>query len=164
MTTALATSKNDRFVVEHDGLGKWRRGDVVTTAQIEAEGGDLERLLGTRCMRAATELEYGQTHVDLPNAQTALSYQHVLAEKDLQIARLTNRVRELEEEKANRHQGVTNQAPPQHEAALIEEKDRLIHTLQAKIKSAEGERLRGPEHPPAPAPTTPTPARPRPQG
>lgn len=130
------TRRAEKYVVLHRGLGEWRRGDVITRAQIEAKNGEVERLLGSRAMRSVTELEYTQSHVDLPDDQAQLSFQHELAQRDQTIARLTARVNELEEEKANRQQQVHAQVH-RAEAEVFEEKDRLIHTLQAKLKNAE---------------------------
>jgi predicted RNase H-like nuclease (RuvC/YqgF family) len=142
--TATKRPANDqvaaqRYVVEHQGLGSWKRGDVISGSMIMEAGGDVARLIANRAMREATLLEAGLEHVDLPSVENALSYQSQLDAKDQQIARLQQRVSDLEEEKAARH---ASQAASMHPAApqesrLVEEKDAVIRELQAKIREQQ---------------------------
>jgi hypothetical protein len=139
MATAAAPAQREpKFVVEHEGLGKWKRGDVLAASQIEKEGGSIDRLLGQHAMRAALEAEWGMAHVDLPGSQAQLSFQHMLAEKDMVIARQAARISELEEEKANSQQHA-GALPHLGDAGLIEEKDRLIAALQSRVKNFEAQ-------------------------
>lgn len=136
MSTATMDPDRVKFVVEHQGVGPWRRGDVISLRELEEQQSDVDRLLGLRALRAATHLEAGQRHVDLPSEQAQLSFQHLLAEKDQEILRLKGRISELEEEKANKAQVVVAEAQ-RGAADIVREKDTVINTLQARIKHFE---------------------------
>lgn len=152
MVTTAEQTYDPRYVVEHEGIGRWKRGDVVPHSEFLNVKADVDRLLGLRAMRAATPLEYGQKHVDLASPEAALSYQHILSEKDQQIARLTARVAELEQQVATGPQ-LTQIIPPGEQAARVfEEKDHVIHGLQAQLRALTNQGT------PTPAPTTPAPS------
>lgn len=133
-----------KFVVESQGLGEWRRGDVLSDEQLTANGGSLERLLGLRSIRPATELESELTHVDLPGERLNLSYQQKMADQDLMIARLQDRIRQLEEEKASRNVTTFNPTDPVSphavQAPVIQEKDKAIQSLQQQLREAQAGR------------------------
>jgi chemotaxis protein histidine kinase CheA len=113
---------------------------VVAHKVLEQGGCDIERLLTLRSMRPASEYEAGKDHVDLQSPELHLSYEHMLAEKDRQIARLQSRVSTLEEQlSAGSHLAATAgvAVADQQQAALIEQKDRALRDLEARIQVAE---------------------------
>lgn len=131
----MSDKKGLRYVVEHGGIGEWKRGDVLSDEQLLGKGCDINRLLSLRAMRPATELEYDQVHVDLPSEENNRSYQHLLAEKDMEIARLRQRLSEIEEDKALKSQLVVAQVH-QSQAEVFKEKDGVITNLKAQAQQA----------------------------
>jgi hypothetical protein len=131
------TSTGQHFVILSDGLGKWRRGDVVAAGILLEANCDIERLLTLKAMRNATEHEAIRQHVDIVTTERHMSYEHQLAEKDKEVTRLTTRVAELESQVA----AGQHLAPPKvsglNESALIEMKDRAIKDLEGKLSVAQ---------------------------
>lgn len=152
-----------KFVIEHAGIGRFVRGDVVSEDQLTRDGMDVARLIGLRAMRLATGLECELTHVDLPGTTRDTSFQHQLAEKENEILLLRARISELEQANTvHARPASLPQSVNQGEVRLIEEKDRMIHSLQAQLQNArQGNLGRRPEpevpqeQPVPPAPTPP---------
>lgn len=131
-----------KFVMIHKGVGGWSRGDVISDEELQKAHCDIDRLLGLRAMRPATPVEYGQKHVDLDSPEAELSYQHLLADKDQQIARLTARIATLEDEKSTWGRREQQQMMPaiQQTAPVIEEKDKIIAALRAEVANFKAEK------------------------
>lgn len=133
------------YVVLHDGVGKWKRGNVVAESVLIENGCDIDRLLMLHAMRGATEHEAQKNHVDLTDPGLHLSYEHMLAEKEKLIATLTSRVSHLEEQiAAGTHIEAARFSNVNH-AGLIEAKDQIINkqhaeTSDLKVKLARLER------------------------
>lgn len=132
-TPAPATSSRLAYVVLFDGMGVWRKGNVVGADVLAAKNIDIEYQITKGAIRPATEFEAAKDHVDLSSPELHLSYEHMLAERDRKIARLTARNSQLEEQLSagihlNRQEGIT---PGQ--AALIESKDRAIRNLEQRV-------------------------------
>jgi hypothetical protein len=126
-------------VILHHGVGKWQRGDVISGQVLQQAGSDIDRLLALRSMRVATEVECDKGHVSLPSPEMNMSYEQVLSDKDKEIVRLSSRVSSLEEQlSAGLHlnqKSINNT----NQAALIEEKDRTIATMQAQLSTLQAQ-------------------------
>lgn len=128
-----STAPAQYFVILADGLGKWRKGDVVAGTVMLETGCDIDRLLSLKAMRNATEAENSKGHIEIVSPERHASYEQQLADKDKEIARLTARVCALEEQiAAGAHIAQSAQNAPMNESALIEEKDRAIRSLEAR--------------------------------
>jgi hypothetical protein len=127
------------YVILSDGMGKWRKGDVVA-AEVLAGAANVERLLALNAVRVASEVEARENRVELPGVERHLSYEHRLAEKDKEIARLTARVAGLEEQLAAGQHLSPVAMSHLNEANLIEEKDRAVKALEARVAAATAER------------------------
>lgn len=127
-----------KFVVIHRGVGPFGEGDVVSDDELHEKGATLDRLLGLRSIRPATELEWNEKHVDLPATVLNPSFQHMLAEKDQQLARQAARINELENHQSSaRLPPVPPPAHPQADAAASREKDQIISDLQSRLRALE---------------------------
>jgi hypothetical protein len=97
----MSNSNPQSFVVLSDGMGKWRKGDVLAGSVLREAGADITRLLALKAIREATIHEAGSAHVEiLSDGDRHLSQNHQVAEKEAEIARLTGRIASLEEQLA----------------------------------------------------------------
>jgi hypothetical protein len=130
----MSNSNPQSFVVLSDGMGKWRKGDVLAGSVLREAGADITRLLALKAIREATIHEAGSAHVEiLSDGDRHLSQNHQVAEKEAEIARLTGRIASLEEQLATGNHLQKPGGSNLNESALIEEKDRAIRTLEGRV-------------------------------
>jgi hypothetical protein len=61
----MSNSNPQSFVVLSDGMGKWRKGDVLAGSVLREAGADITRLLALKAIREATIHEAGSAHVEI---------------------------------------------------------------------------------------------------
>ncbi len=125
------------FVVLHAGLGKWKRGDVLTS--IDLPIAELNRHLGLKSVRLAYPAEATMKHVELPDDVPSMSYEQRLAEKDQQIMSLQAQIRDAQDA-MQRSQPVNHtllSAERENHAALNHEKDRQFSDLHNRWKGLD---------------------------
>ncbi len=128
-----STNQGQSFVVLSDGLGKWRKGDVVEGTVLRESGCEVPRLMALKALREATSNERDSKHVALVSPERHLSYEHQLAEKDGEIVRLTSRVASLEEQMAAGNHLQKPAVTEANESSLIAEKDRAVRSLEGRV-------------------------------
>lgn len=131
--SAATVLHETHFVILHDGVGKWRKGNVVASSAIKVPATEIERLLVAKAIRPATTAEIGLGHVDLVGETANGSYTQMLADRDRDIARLTSRCATLEEQLAVGKSYDPSVAGNLNHAGLIEEKDRNIAQLHSQL-------------------------------
>jgi hypothetical protein len=136
----MAIAAEQKFVVEHQGVGEFKRGDVISGRQMSDRKMDGDRLLSLKAMRPATPLEATLSHVSLPDQATNHSYEQRLLEKDQEIARLNSRIRDFEEKEAARALLSNQAAVSPNQAAVIAEKDATINQLNVRLKEFDNRR------------------------
>jgi len=145
-----------RYVVLHNGVGLWSRGDVVK-ASVLGDAENVARLAGLGAVREANPAEAKCEHVHLQDkaAVRPASYEATLAEKDRTIEQLKGELRATQEQLQ-----VARLRPPEVDPVktravqdLLAEKDRTIRALEQQLQQPAGsEPGTGAEPPTPPAP------------
>lgn len=127
------------FVVLHAGLGQWKRGDVLTQADLPLD--ELNRHLGLKSVRLAYPAEAVMKHVQLPDDTPSISYEQRLAEKDQQIMSLHAQLRDAHEQ-VQRATPMNNNvltAERESHSALIAQKDKQFTDLHTRWRLLDSE-------------------------
>lgn len=125
-----------KFVICHDVVGTFLKGDVVAEDQFP-EGP--ERLLRLKAIRPAYDQEATMDRVTAPG-DSRKSLDQQMHEKDQEIFRLRKEVNDLQTERQNRQRVQGNMNPPQATESyseLIITKDKVVRELQAKVHDLE---------------------------
>ncbi len=90
----------EKYVVLHDGIASWKRGDVIGSRDFVAAKADVNRLLRLNAIRTAMIAERHMRRVALANMALPTSYDQQIADMKRHNELLVNRITEVEGELA----------------------------------------------------------------